>query len=613
MQKLFTFILSLFVGTSCFSQLSVKPSAANSPSYIYVKEKLFYVAGPINLQKNTGNPEAEASIYLREEAQLIQENSDPGQNTGDGMLSIFQEGTSNAYDYNYWSSPVGNDHPGNGYFGLDLIYAPETETQSSRAGNMNALDGSANPLLISRRWIYTFSGTSYSDWHHVSNNTEIPAGRGFTMKGVNGTDLTVVNGRPNNPGNSQRYDFRGKPNTGTITIPTGPGKNILIGNPYPSALDLSLFLIENSGTGSLSSACYGTIPRKNAITGIAYFWDSKEDGDSHYLREYVGGYGAFSPVDPCTTGVYAPPVFTTYGENLVESNIPTPHHYDRRYAPVAQGFMVEGASNSPLEFRNSQRVFRKEGEHSDFKMPGETKRTPNENRKELTILPKITVKVTVNDHYVRELALAFWPSATSGTDVGMDAKPYNVEATDMGFLHNDENYVIDIRPFSENDELPLFLKVEEERSSIKIEIPEAENLITENIFLLDSESGNYYSVTEKSFQMDLDQGIYHGRFRLTFRDQNIESPKIIEKEEELRIFQNNPDRELQIFSPSLIPVSSVRLYDLAGKLVFYRNNSEEVDFLAFTTGHLRNSIYLVKVLSSDGTITTEKISVQNPD
>jgi hypothetical protein len=46
-------------------------------------------------------------------------------------------------------------------------------------------------------------------------------GEGFTMKGTSGTNTTAVAGVQNNLGSS--YDFRGKPNDGTISIPVTSG------------------------------------------------------------------------------------------------------------------------------------------------------------------------------------------------------------------------------------------------------------------------------------------------------------------------------------------------------------------------------------------------------
>jgi hypothetical protein len=69
-------------------------------------------------------------------------------------------------------------------------------------------------------WInkFTAADSSYSDWIQVGSAATINA-EGFTMKGTSGTDNTTIDGVKNNSGSAQRYDFRGKPNDGTIDIP----------------------------------------------------------------------------------------------------------------------------------------------------------------------------------------------------------------------------------------------------------------------------------------------------------------------------------------------------------------------------------------------------------
>ncbi|HET8754211.1 MAG TPA: secretion protein, partial [Salinimicrobium sp.] len=255
MAKTFINLLFLFIPVALLAQLTVKPSEKGQENYLYSRGNLLYVGQHVNLQKNPAGSEAEASIYLREEAQLIQGATGSSKNTGNGTISVFQEGSSNAYDYDYWASPVGNEAAGNGLFGIQMLYFPVNQIKSLNAQIITALDGIAKPLSISSRWIYTFSGTKYSDWNYIGDQTAIPAGYGFTMKGVNGIDPILVDQRQNNPGNSQRYDFRGKPNDGIITIPILEGQSVLVGNPYPSALDLSKFLLENSGSGTLTSEC----------------------------------------------------------------------------------------------------------------------------------------------------------------------------------------------------------------------------------------------------------------------------------------------------------------------------------------------------------------------
>ncbi|MDX1603676.1 MAG: hypothetical protein R3209_11425, partial [Salinimicrobium sediminis] len=268
----------LFALQNSFAQLSVTPSKDGIKSnYLYVREDLLFVQKDIHLVKNQAVG-SEASIYLRKNAQLLQGEGSYAMNSGNGSISIFQRGSTNAYDYNYWSAPVGA--PENGLFGTSLLHAPQAEIKSNPAQQTSALNGAANPLTIATRWIYTFTGDSYSNWNFVGGNTAIPPGHGFTMKGTDGMDGTLADGEVNNPGNAQRYDFRGKPNSGVIEVPVTAGNFVLVGNPYPSALDLSIFLLENSGAGTLKTHCYSDLERHNVTTGIAYFWDSKENGSS---------------------------------------------------------------------------------------------------------------------------------------------------------------------------------------------------------------------------------------------------------------------------------------------------------------------------------------------
>ncbi len=601
-------MLFLFIPGLAFCQLSISPTHGNNPNFLYVSGPVLYVEGGIHLQKNHANEQV-ASLYLRKEGQLIQGDEGTSGNSGNGEISIFQEATSNAYDYNYWASPVGNEAPGNGLFGIGMLHAPEDQIISKRALNTGQLNGLASPFTISNRWIHTYAGTGYSDWNFIGHDTAIPAGYGFSMKGVSGTDLTQVDDRPNNPGAAQRYDFRGKPNSGTIQIPIYPDTFVLTGNPYPSALDLSLFLLENSGSGTVSGDCHPTITRKNIISGIAYFWDSIENGDSHYLTDYVGGYGAFSPVDPCTEGIYTRPVFKKVHSQEEKGK---GEHYARRFSPVAQGFMVKGVTAGMLEFQNRHRVFVKEGEHSAFKSREAAKESAFSGISAPVPLSILRLEATIDDHYSREFTLAFWPGGTAGTDPGMDAPAFHLAPTDIGWLQSDRNYSIDVRPFDPSEKIPLFLKVEQGTTNLNLRLAAIENLEIEKIYILDEETGGYHALHEKNFELSLEPGIYHGRFKISFTGE-AEAEIILNNEEDGRfdIFQNNRMGELEILNPGPAKITGIAVYDLQGKMVFHRNRFEDPASIQVITRNWSSGIYVVKINSNMRSTSTRKIAVLN--
>ena len=104
---------------------------------------------------------------------------------------------------------------------------------------------------------------------------------------------------------SQRYDFRGKPNTGTFTsavgAPVGPlpedAQQTLVGNPYPSAMDAVAYLYDTDNI--------------NAIETALYYWEQAPMG-SHYVSDYVGGYGTFTISSDGSMPSYVSATFQSY-------------------------------------------------------------------------------------------------------------------------------------------------------------------------------------------------------------------------------------------------------------------------------------------------------------
>jgi hypothetical protein len=583
------FFLLPFLG---FSQLYIKPYG-NQESYVYVEGQSIFVEKGIDL---TINPSAtsNAGIYLRNEAQLLQGNSNSA-NTGNGLISVFQEGNATAYTYNYWCSPVQNNS--NSQLFGNILFEPINKTNSNKAKISSELNGNANPLTISNRWIYKFNGTDYSDWVYAGNTFDINPGEGFTMKGVSGTNMDVVlYGISNNPGNKQRYDFRGRPNTGNITLEINKDKSRLVGNPYPSALDLNAFLQENK-----------------SITGIAYFWDSSPV-TSHYLNEYEGGYGAYSPA--AGNKGYVPAVFSKYdgsgNGNLINHNFETGNYYARRYSPIGQGFLVVGNEKGNLTFKNEYRKIEKENSStSEFKsklIPLKISDTEN--------IASLRLNVEFNNQYIRQLLLVHSENATSGLDRAMDAQNLSVLESDSGWLLENESYLINVLPLAISDKIPLYLNLSE-KTELNFNIAALENFKSE-VFLYDSETGVYYDLRNQEYKIQLNEGEYHNRFRIAYTNPDLISEEEIEQIEEIVkpvkdyfIFQNNAFSQLEIIAPAHNKSSSITLFDANGRKIFEVKNVVNQDYFEFPTSNLSNGIYIVKIMGPTGTIISKKVIVTN--
>ncbi len=573
---------------SGFSQLYIKPFG-NQDSYVYVEGQFIFVEKEIDLTVNPSGT-SNAGIYLRNEAQLLQGNSNSA-NTGNGLISVFQEGNATAFTYNYWCSPVQNNS-NSPLFG-NILFEPIDKINSNKAKITSELNGNANPLTISNRWIYKYSGTDYSDWIYIGNTFDINPGEGFTMKGVSGTNSNVIlYGISNNPGNKQRYDFRGRPNTGNITLEIKEDESMLVGNPYPSALDLNIFLQENT-----------------IITGIAYFWDSSPI-PSHYLNEYQGGYGAYSPA--AGNKGYVPAIFSKYdvNGNLINHNIETGNYYARRYSPIGQGFLVVGKEKGNLTFKNEYRKIEKENSStSEFKSKLIPQKIPDTEKVAL-----LRLNVEFKNQYVRQLLLIHSEIATSGIDRAMDAQNLSLLESDCGWLLENESYLINVLPFEQQENIPLYLRLSE-KTELNFKIAALENFNTE-VFLFDSVTGLYFDLKNQDYKIELNEGEYHNRFKIVYTNPNLISAKVEIKEtvkphKDYVIFQNNPLTRLEITNSTQNTFTSIALFDSTGRKIFEFKNVRTQNYFEFPTPNLSNGIYMVKITGQTGTIISKKVIISN--
>lgn len=570
------FIFSFYYGNA---QLHISPSSSGD-SYIYLSDRFLYVENDINLEKNN-TPDTEASIYLRKESQLLQGEKSTNLNSGNGLIPVFQEGTSNAFDYNCWAPPV-KDNISQNQSGA-VFFQPKGSNPAQVTGS---LEGTSNPLRISRHWIYKYSGSEYNDWQHLGVNFDVAPGEGFIMKGANGTKNRLINEIENNPENKQRYVFRGVTNDGEIKVSINKDQSVLDGNPNPSALHLQSFLMENP-----------------ANTGIAYFWDSQKNGNSHHLKDCEDGYGSYSP----GANAYVPAVFKTYngageetgnsGENFGE--------IAWEYPPIAQGFMLNGRNEGYIHFRNSQRRFQQENSQtSEFK---------NQQRSEI---PLLKLNVIVNNLYTRPLLLAFREDSSKDYDWAMDAKIYGVLHNDVGWNIEEAFYNIQVRPFRKNDKIPLLINLAED-TELSFQLDDFREFENKNVYIFDVELDSYFPLNNDKFSIDLPKGNYSNRFFISFIEEKEDNLQSELPEEDLDflipealIVQNNLEAQLEIQMLET-DVKQILLYDLNGQLIYNKTIPMGTANYTLPTSGLQDAIYVLKLISSNNMEFTSKISIKN--
>jgi hypothetical protein len=479
---------------------------------------------------------------------------------------------------------------------------------------MSTNNGVANPLGISQGWIFKYLSSSlYSQWFGVYSASTLNPGEGFTMKGTAGTDATFTDaGVTNNPGSKQRYDFRGRPNDGDIAINLATGMRTLTGNPYPSAIDLRAFLL-----GATNS------------TGTAYFWEQDKTVNSHFIAAYQGGYGTYSP-GAGPMGTYVPAVFYAYdpaGTQL--GSVSLGSNYERRFCPIGQGFMLEGAVTGTVTMRNSYRVYQKEGaaNFSQFERDGNS--NYKLTSKEDTFLPKIPsvsgfdyttvsakpapqirINTLMNNIAIRQSVLVFQNGATDGVDFGADAKsPDKTAEMDAYFVIDNSEYVIDVVEFDINKRIPIGFK-NAVPATFKLTVSEILNFDgAEHVYLHDKIADVYYEITNAEHEILMPAGLNNTQYELTFVDGLLSNPSFTA--ENLQVLQNNDLKAFTVLNPGLQSIKSIQLYDIAGKLILNNSGVGAMDKYQYPTSSYSDAIYIVKITTADNQVSTKKITIYN--
>lgn len=618
-----------------------------SNSYVHNEGALLFVSQDIELQSNS-------NIYLRNEGQLLQGGAVlNGSNKGQGTLSVFQEGTANNFGYNYWCSPVGspvalstvnNNFHLNGANGV--IKRPISKIAFQNPTFVAGYDGFTDnsELQISSFWIFKYKALeSYSSWEHVGTSGFVEPGLGFTMKGVEGDDTTAGIGEAtfnNRPlFDDQRYDFRGKPNDGDIniavlapTVGTQYPNSTLTGNPYPSAINLNYFLLENSGyaidygTGVVLSG-----GSNHVINGNAYFWEHQKPATTHDLAGYVGGYGIYAPnnVNANSPGTYANAPWNTYaldGSINVPGTSSGTNLYKRMFTPIGQGFMVQGFANGNAVMRNRYRAFVKEDplNNSEFERVSSVSNVvdsnnwneiPNVAGVDYTLfskleVPQIKIHTILNNQYTREVILAFNPNTTDGFDVAMDAVSNDSGLPNDAYfsiLGNNNPFVITTLPFNINKRIPFTLK-SNSNSTFKVSVGSIINFMGSNdVYIYDGLTNMYHDIKDGFFEITLPSGIYQNRFEITFTDQTLSNYNTIN--EDFLIVQNNSIQTLFVSNPNLLELKSVSLYDVSGKLILNLNSLESLLNYEFSTSNLSDGVYIVSIKDYSNKVYNQKIIV----
>lgn len=535
-----------------------------------------------NALTNSWYLDLNGTIDLQEDSQLVQTKNSELTTSSAGKILRRQEGQSNIYRYNYWSSPVSNINTvaNNTGFKLNMLNDTNGDIQFTTTHNPLA----TTPATLSTAWTHTFeNGVTYYDWNQLDENSNITTGIGYSQKGT---------------GQSGNYIFEGKPNNGDIDISvvdTGgagsvPGTSytsFLLGNPYPSAIDVHDFIDDNA----------------SVIGGEIYLWEQWA-GDSHITVEYEGGYGILNKL----TGVKAYQILGNLGGNTGSQDgtkAPT------RYIPVAQGFFTEIENTGTLKFRNSQREFIKEADADGTYGAGSVffKNSNNNTTEEEAIFQMIRLQFTTSNDLSRELVLGFSDSTSDDFDYGYDANVVTFNENDLATILDDKKYAIQaFSSIHEDKEVDLALN-SDSNLSYTISMINTENINeSQDIYLWDAQEGIYHDLRTGDYNFTALTGEDNTRFKIVFKAQ--ETLSITEQElNAILIYVNNNEDKLYIKGLNS-NAKTLNIVNMLGQNIIEYNslNSQQLNN-GLSTSSLSTGVYIINLELENGANTAKKVII----
>lgn len=488
-----------------------------------------YVISGVTVKVATGIT-LELGSYYSGGGTLIFENNASFYQTDDSVENTgiiqFKRNTSavTTTDYTYWASPVA---------GQQLQQLVPNFSSST---------------------FYSFNYQS-NQWQYELANTNMTLGKGYIFQAPPPLSSTA-------PFIFEAV-FSGVPNNGLISLPIEKSTNpILIGNPYPSALDADAFILEN----------------QKVVQGSLYFW-------THNTPSEKGQY---------TSDDYA--VYTLFGgvgtaakSNGINNSIPT--------GTIASGqafFALASNQQGTIAFKNAMRI---KGENNQFFKNGNFLKTaPTSNFEKHRIWLNLSNSKTL----FKQILLGYATGASNEQDKLFDGISLDSnQELDFYSLNTEFKNSIQARalPFDDSDFISIGFRVKQE-GIYTISIDDLDGLFTyQTIYLEDQMESIIHDLKKGSYSFTSAQGTFDNRLVLRFKNTNEVAEKLTD---EVQIVTRT--NQIQI-SSTKDKISSVVLFSLEGKQLY------QAQRLNTKTHSVEVSLWKTKVIIIQITLETgEKIS-----
>lgn len=515
-----------------------KVTLTNTTALTIPSHNTLTVVDEINIGTN-------ANFTIQDSGSLVQNNNTT--NTG-SMTFIRNSQPMKRYDFTYWSSPVAAQN-------LDAV---SPYTLFDKYFSWNPVTGA---------WIT-----------HSTNTVIMQVGRGYIIRAPQYFSVTT-------PANFAA-SFIGTPNNGEITYADFQGSGTsqvwnLIGNPYPSAIDMDLFIDDVDNTevgGSIYLWTHNTPALDNGSGTFSY------TSNDYAVYNRSGGIATAAPSDPNDT--------TDADDN---NSAPINGH-----VAAGQSFFIRGLATGTVKFKNSMRIA---GNNSNFYKPGTP--DPSENW-QATGKHRFWLNLRNNQGAFNQALVGYIEGATNGIDRLYDAELLGGNYVTLYSLLDQNKLTIQGKalPFDVTDVVPLGYKVAI-AGTFNISLGSFDGLFEgQDVFLKDKLLNVIHNLKEGGYEFMSAIGAFDNRFEVVYQNETLgaENPEI--NPENIIIYKNS-NSTIKVNSGSMF-IREVKVYDIAGRLISQAKNVNSTDALIKNLPSI-HQVLIVDVLTVEGQKLVKKI------
>lgn len=406
---------------------------------------------------------------------------------------------------------------------------------------------------------------SINNWQQVSGNTIMQPGIGYIARGRYISGGWPAYGSPTPPSNpTYTANFASTPNNGDITVNVVAEKFNLLGNPYPSVIDMVEFAKQGNASVELGP-----------FEPTFYIWTQTTPITNN---SYTGNdYAYYNAANNTPTAV------STFTPN--------------RYLNAGQAFFIKTkVGTTQATFKNEYRVV---NNNNNFTKPGNSK---NENNNAPIVMDRYWLNLKNSIQDFKQIAIVHMPNATNEYDTALESPAFNGNAN-MNFFSLIGTTRVGIQSRASmvpQDEFPLGFQATT-AGNYQIELANKEGVFTSHpIYLIDLLTNQTHNLQTGAYHFTSTNGINNNRFRIKYSDETLGTSTA--ELQNLVAYTNN--ETLHVKSGGEV-LEQIEIFDLQGRRLFLFDQIQESQ-VSYQL-NIASQIILVKCKSLDGKTTTKKL------